>query len=365
MLPEKPWKLKAVARLFLGVFAFVCAGVVLGGLLGFSTISVDEIKDLPGLVKQLRGQSNSISAFLWQKFSDSDRSVLTNDAPLASSPKQAQDVVEQALNKIIGGPGIYDQERFKGISLRPVTMNLVKQNPNGASLARLNRLLLEDAFPSELAKIRLGPLPQGDIDFWEIVIAASFLEIPALGLVAFFLWQHKVRWQDAFGFRTDTAATAVAYGVMAGALFVPAAWGLQMLSSKLMDLVHLNSEEQVMVQELQNQGLSIAEKVFLGVIAIAVAPVVEELLFRGILYPAVKQQGWPRLALWGSSALFALVHGNMASFVPLMIFAVLLVRLYETFENLLASIVAHSLFNAANFLAVIYQDQINHALRLK
>jgi membrane protease YdiL (CAAX protease family) len=137
---------------------------------------------------------------------------------------------------------------------------------------------------------------------------------------------------------------------------------LNALSSKLIDLVHLNPKDQQFVQELSNPGLSLAEKVFMGVLAIVVAPVVEELLFRGILYPAIKQQGWPRLALWGSSALFALIHFNMASFVPLLIFAAVLVRLYESFENLLAPMVAHSLFNAANFLTLIFQDQINRAL---
>jgi hypothetical protein len=62
--------------------------------------------------------------------------------------------------------------------------------------------------------------------------------------------------------------------------------------------------------------------------------------------------------LWGSSALFAAVHFNMVSFLPLLVFALVLVYLYETFQNLLAPIVAHSLFNAANFLMLIFQDQI-------
>jgi hypothetical protein len=137
-----------------------------------------------------------------------------------------------------------------------------------------------------------------------------------------------------------------------------------MLSSELMVLVHLKAQDQQMVEELQNPSLSIAEKAFLGVVAVVFAPVVEELLFRGILYPAIKQRGWPRLALWGTSALFALAHANMVSFVPLLLFAVVLVKLYEHFQNLLAPIAAHSLFNAANFLVLIFQDQIERALHL-
>jgi uncharacterized protein len=94
------------------------------------------------------------------------------------------------------------------------------------------------------------------------------------------------------------------------------------------------------------------------------APLVEEALFRGILYPAIKQSGWPRLALWGSSTLFALVHFNMVTFLPLLVFALVLVYLYETFQNLLVPIVTHAVFNAVNFLTIIFMDQILQVLHL-
>jgi membrane protease YdiL (CAAX protease family) len=68
--------------------------------------------------------------------------------------------------------------------------------------------------------------------------------------------------------------------------------------------------------------------------------------------------------LWGSSALFATVHFNMATFLPLLIFALLLVYLYETFQNLLVPIVAHSFFNAVNFFALLFMDQIDRVLHL-
>jgi membrane protease YdiL (CAAX protease family) len=55
----------------------------------------------------------------------------------------------------------------------------------------------------------------------------------------------------------------------------------------------------------------------------------------------------------------------MVTFVPLMVFALVLVYLYETFQNLLAPVVAHSLFNAANFLLLIFEDQIGRLLHWK
>jgi membrane protease YdiL (CAAX protease family) len=204
--------------------------------------------------------------------------------------------------------------------------------------------------------------PKGQSEFWQIVLGAFFIELPALGWIALFLRQHEMNWKEAFGWRLCEPATAAAYGVLAAMLFLPAAWGLQWLSAYAMELVHLNPQEQVAVQELQDPSLTVTEKVIIGVIAVVLAPMVEEALFRGILYPAIKRLGRPRLALWVSSALFATVHFNMVSFVPLLAFALVLVYLYETFQNLLAPIVAHALFNASNFLILIFWDQIVRAL---
>ena len=196
--------------------------------------------------------------------------------------------------------------------------------------------------------------PKAQNDFWQLVASALFLEVPALAWIALFLRRHAVSWRDAFGLRSTSPAAAAAYGLVAATLFSPAAWGLQLLSEKIMTLAHLNPVEQAAIQELQNPTLTLAEKTVIGLIAVVIAPVVEEALFRGILYPAIKQLGFPRLALWGSSALFAAVHFNVATFVPLLVFALLLVYLYETFENLLVPIVAHGLFNAVNFLLVLF-----------
>jgi membrane protease YdiL (CAAX protease family) len=206
--------------------------------------------------------------------------------------------------------------------------------------------------------------PKGQSDFWQIVMSAFFLEIPAVAWIALFLRQHEVNWKDAFGWEMCEPATAAAYGVLAAMLFLPAAWGLQMLSEYVMNLVDLNPQEQAAVQELQDPSLTFAEKALIGLIAVVFAPIVEEALFRGILYPALKRLGRPRLALWGSSALFAAVHFNMVTFLPLMVFALVLVYLYETFQNLLAPVVAHALFNAANFSILIFKDQIAQVLHM-
>jgi membrane protease YdiL (CAAX protease family) len=92
---------------------------------------------------------------------------------------------------------------------------------------------------------------------------------------------------------------------------------------------------------------------YLALFAVVLAPVAEEFIFRGMLYPFLKQLGQPKLAWVGLSLLFALIHFNAPTFVPLFVLALALTWLYEKTDCLLASIAVHSLFNAAN-LAVLF-----------
>jgi hypothetical protein len=151
----KAWKLSALplgdAHRLLGAFSWRLIQNKLPPLKGGSpAFSVEEIKDLSGIINQLRHQSNEVSALLWKGLSTAEQDILTTWQPSEPNPKPAQDIILQALNKMVAGPGIFEKERFKGIPLRSETTDLIKQNPTGPNLARLNRLLLEDAYPLDL-----------------------------------------------------------------------------------------------------------------------------------------------------------------------------------------------------------------------
>jgi hypothetical protein len=112
-------------------------------------------------------------------------------------------------------------------------------------------------------------------------------------------------------------------------------------------------EAQEMVQMLERADLPTGERLFIGALAVLVAPVAEEAMFRGILYPTIKQSGHPRAAVWVTSLLFAGMHFNAESFAPLAVFSMLLIWLYEKTGSLLAPITVHSLFNYTNFVMLM------------
>ena len=93
-----------------------------------------------------------------------------------------------------------------------------------------------------------------------------------------------------------------------------------------------------------------------GLTAIVLAPLVEEILFRALLYPTIKELGYPRMALFGTALLFAAIHGSLMTMLPLFFLALAWTLLYEKTNTLLAPIVAHSVFNAVNFFMFLSQQ---------
>jgi membrane protease YdiL (CAAX protease family) len=182
----------------------------------------------------------------------------------------------------------------------------------------------------------------------QIVVSMIFFQGASLLLVARFLRQEHETWATAFGLRHD-AFMAMAKGLGLALVALPACWLLQAASVQVLRFAHYNAKEQSLVEILRLVERWPA-RIFLGLTAVLLAPVAEEVLFRGILYPTLKQFGSSRLAWWGSSLLFAAIHLNAASFIPLLLLALLCAWLYERTQNLLAPIVTHLCFNAANLV---------------
>jgi len=82
-----------------------------------------------------------------------------------------------------------------------------------------------------------------------------------------------------------------------------------------------------------------------ALIAIVAAPITEELIFRGCLYPILKQFGGRYSALVISSVLFALIHAHLPSLGGLFVLALCLALVFEYTGSLWAPILMHALFN--------------------
>jgi len=191
--------------------------------------------------------------------------------------------------------------------------------------------------------------------FAGILVATLSFQGAAWVLILIFLKFHEVNWRDAFGFRNANLGKSLllAGGVLALAL--PMVLGLQHFSAHALERLGWPPEDQRAVELIAN-AKSWWLRGYLAFFAMVLAPVAEEFIFRGVLFPFIKQLGWPKLAWLGVSFLFALIHFNAPSFVPLFALALVFTWLYEKSDCLLASITAHSLFNTAN-LVILFSQQ--------
>ncbi len=175
------------------------------------------------------------------------------------------------------------------------------------------------------------------------------LQIVSFILIHFFVKQNNSSWGETFGFREGRWGRTLGLGALATVLAFPISLGLMWISQQVLDLFSIEPVSQRAVEILRTTP-HLWQKVLLGFMALAMAPVWEELLFRGILYPSLLQAGFPRLALWGTSVVFGVSHFNLPTFLPLSAFGFLLCLLYRNTGNLAAPMVTHCLFNTANFV---------------
>lgn len=99
-----------------------------------------------------------------------------------------------------------------------------------------------------------------------------------------------------------------------------------------------------------SEALARADPVVLLVSLVLVAPVAEEIFFRGVVYNAWLREHGPRAALIGSAVLFALIHGSLFLFVPILALGIALVLLYRATGSLPAAIALHAGFNGITVL---------------
>ncbi len=109
-----------------------------------------DFKDVPALASKLTSAADPVSAFLASNLSDSTRETLQRLNEGGASVTAARIALAQDLNSLIAKQSIYDPQRFGEVALTEKTKELLAQD-EGRNVARLNRLLLADAYPQELA----------------------------------------------------------------------------------------------------------------------------------------------------------------------------------------------------------------------
>ena len=104
--------------------------------------------------------------------------------------------------------------------------------------------------------------------------------------------------------------------------------------------------------EMLDQGIGIPMIAMILVMAVFIAPIVEELQFRVVVLGGIAQVGWPKTALVVSSILFAFAHGfpDSIALIPL---AFALGYTYLRRRSYVTVMLVHFLFNAFNMILAL------------
>lgn len=121
--------------------------------------SMADISDLAQIAYKLDVASDAVSVFVRNALSESTRQALSRYRDSCSDPGTLEKALAVDLGKLIAGPPVYREERFAGVRLRPETRRLLERAPEGKSPERLNRLLLEDAYPLEITREKSAVYP--------------------------------------------------------------------------------------------------------------------------------------------------------------------------------------------------------------
>ena len=141
-----------------------------------------------------------------------------------------------------------------------------------------------------------------------------------------------------------------------GTILLFFAYSLISLSELITQRLFGSGSSKQSIVELFSGSRTIEQRIMIIVFAVAIAPVVEEFLFRFFLYGVLKRYFGRFLGLTVNALLFAAAHTHLPSFVPLFILGSCFTIAYEWSGSILVSMTMHALFNSLSLTALAFPE---------
>ena len=184
------------------------------------------------------------------------------------------------------------------------------------------------------------------------LVANLVLTVVLLLILAGFL---KLRGFDLDGL-AGFSKVGIVRAVSTGALLLLVAYPLLLVVEAItQQLIGHGSSTQSIV-ELFNKSRTIGQRIMIIILAVAVAPVAEEFVFRFFLYGVFRRYFGRLVGVLTNSVLFAAVHAHLPSFAPLLVLGTCFTLAYEWSGSILVSMAMHSLFNSLTLIVLAFPE---------
>ena len=141
-----------------------------------------------------------------------------------------------------------------------------------------------------------------------------------------------------------------------GTILLLAAYPLILLANTITQRLFGSDSSKQNIVEVFSGSHTIAQRILIIIFAVAIAPVVEEFLFRFFLYGVIKRYLGSFLGIIVNAVLFAAAHTHFPSFVPLFVLGSCFTIAYEWSGSILVAMTMHSLFNSVTLIVLAFPE---------
>lgn len=190
-----------------------------------------------------------------------------------------------------------------------------------------------------------------NVSVW-IVAHSVVLHWAAIAIIGFRARQRGITWRVGFAHGNSAPVGDALQGLAAYVAIIPILLFYAAVYHVWLQWTGHEPAPQEVVRLFSEVGEGFMFYYFI-LLAVLVAPVAEEILFRGVLLPALGRRWGMGAAILVSSVLFAIIHFHIPSLVPLFVFSIALSLAYIYTETIVVPIVMHSLFNAVSLMVML------------
>lgn len=227
---------------------------------------------------------------------------------------------------------------------------LVDRSLPGRMILLILAILILSYLLVSFAYIRI--FPAAVLDANAVLFQTLAFHFPVLGILAILFRIAGVRARDLFDIHWKQAPRKLGLAVLLYLAALPLIWFYSLLYQILLSHFGYDFYMQDVVQILAADA-AWPMRVCMFFIAIVVAPVFEEVIFRGILLPYLSRRTgfWPAALLL--SFLFAGMHIHLPSLLPLFLLSFAFCLAYARTKSLLVPIGMHACFNGVTIVLLL------------
>lgn len=178
-----------------------------------------------------------------------------------------------------------------------------------------------------------------------LILHTLVFDVIGIVLVAALLKSCNTTWRESFGFSAAGLRGSIVTGLYSYLALVPVVAVGQLLCYFIFFSLDYDLSPQPVVELLFDKTQPPVIRYYLITLAVIIAPVVEEVLFRGIALPALAKHFGPAASIIIVSLFFAAVHFHTESIIALSLLSVAFCVAYICTGTLAVPIVMHSLYN--------------------